>query len=307
MVLLVGVLQVSVLIFREGLETTTVFPYSASKNPATYGYAVDSSGAVSSTAINSVLYGVGNMSTSSPISFTNSSDLKHGLSKVSRGFRYALAFTPVGGVSTVPAPVLPTLYFNTTFTDPDAVTLDLRGMVSLVVNALSGSTESSEQVNIVYQDLPKGAAAIVDSSSFGSGGLTIFIGGGFALLSALYAEELIRDRLGGKKHSLEVASLDRRAYFLGNMLTHCMFYTIPFVVGVVIMAAFSMDAITKHNPLGFILLFVLFCPACVLVGYTVQYIFPDLDSAQVSLPDTIQQPMIFPWLIITFVCESSGR
>eukprot|EP00397_Hematodinium_sp_SG-2012_P002024 GEMP01002030.1.p1 GENE.GEMP01002030.1~~GEMP01002030.1.p1 ORF type:complete len:1565 (+),score=337.85 GEMP01002030.1:37-4731(+) len=181
----------------------------------------------------------------------------------------------------------PTVYLNASLPEYDWVH---------ALNALY----PTEPMKIELRELPAGPTAVVDMSSFYGGALLIILAFILGLQSAVYGEDIVRDRVTGLKDVLLVSGISRVYYFVAHSIAHACFYIIPFTICMVVCAIGQMEFIYENNWVTIILLCIASAPAVVSFGYALSLIFHDLQAAQEWLQELINLVLSILYLLAVF-------
>ena len=146
------------------------------------------------------------------------------------------------------------------------------------------------------------------SNAISAGGLSLFVCTAFNVLAILYSMDMVRLRVARVKEMFLLSGLPRLTFWLAHGLGHFLLYCVAFGTSFVILRALGgMDGVVHNNFLGYALLYLLFAPAIILLGYCLSFLFDKEETAQVMTDQIVNLTVFIPWIIMVFVTTSKKQ
>ena len=115
-----------------------------------------------------------------------------------------------------------------------------------------------------------------------------------AYMSAMYGEQLVRDRAGGNRVHLFVSSVKLSQYYVANFLVDFLAYLPVMILTPILLLCFQFQGVLLTNIWAFFWLFVFFAPCLILFGYLLSWCFSAVATAQEWMPEMINFTVRIP-------------
>jgi ABC-type multidrug transport system ATPase subunit len=146
------------------------------------------------------------------------------------------------------------------------------------------------------------------SNAISAGGLSLLVCTAFNVLAILYAMDMVRLRVARVKEMFLLSGLPRLTFWIAHGLGHLLLYCIAFGIAFIILRTVGgMDGVVSNNFLGYVLLYLFFAPAIILLGYCLSFLFEKEETAQVMTDQIVNLTVFIPWIIMVFVSESKKQ